>query len=154
MVRPGYVLYGGNPTPGWANEMKPVVTLQTPVLQTRQVPAGTAVGYNATYVTNAPRRLATLAIGYAEGYQRSLSNRGRVLIAGQEARIVGRVSMDLTIVDVTAIAEQNCRIGSLATLIGSDLSIDRVGATADTIGYEILARLGNRIERRYLGGSI
>ena len=83
-----------------------------------------------------------------------LSNKGLVFFDGVPAPIVGRVSMDLTIVDVTAIPEQDCRIGSLATLIGSDLPIDRIGAAADTSGYEILARLGKRMERRYLGGPI
>ncbi|GAB5470274.1 MAG: alanine racemase [Rhodospirillales bacterium] len=147
LVRPGFALYGGNPTPGRANPMRSVVRLEAPVLQVRQVGPGTAVGYNATYITNRPMRLATLAIGYADGYDRSLSNRGRVTFAGLSAPIVGRISMDLTTVDVTAIAESACRPGSLATLIGEDPSLDEVAAQADTIGYEILARMSPRLQR-------
>ncbi len=151
MVRPGFALYGGNPIPGRPNPMRPVATVEAPVLQIRQVPAGTPVGYNATFVTKMPSRLATLAIGYADGYDRSLSNRGRVVIAGLSAPIVGRVSMDLTIVDVGHIPEHLCKPGVMATVLGSEPCLEEVAATADTIGYEILARLGQRLHRRHLG---
>ncbi len=151
MVRPGYALYGGNPMPGSPNPMRPVATVEAPVLQIRDVPTGTPVGYNATFVTKKPSRLATLAIGYADGYDRSLSNRGRVVIAGLSAPIVGRISMDLTIVDVGHIPDQLCRPGTMATVLGSDPCLEEVAATADTIGYEILARLGQRLHRRHLG---
>lgn len=152
LVRPGFALYGGNPCPGDTNPMKRVVTVQAPILQIRRVPKGATVGYNALHVTQRPTRLATLAIGYADGYDRSLSNRGRVSIAGRSANIVGRISMDLTIVDVGAIPEPLCQIGGLATLIGDDPSLEEVARTADTIGYEVLARMGARLHRRYLDG--
>ncbi|MEQ8653136.1 MAG: alanine racemase [Kiloniellales bacterium] len=152
LVRPGYALYGGNPCPGQANIMQRVITLEAPILQIRRVPKGATVGYNALYVTKQPTRLATLAIGYAEGYDRKLSNRGRVSIAGRSANVVGRISMDLTIVDVGAIPQSLCQVGSLATLIGDDPSLEEVATAAGTIGYELLARLGNRLDRRYLGG--
>ncbi len=152
LVRTGYALYGGNPLPGQANIMRRVITLEAPIVQIRRVPKGATVGYNAIYVTKEPTRLATLAIGYAEGYDRSLSNRGRVSIAGWSANVVGRVSMDLTIVDVGKVPDSLCRVGDLATLIGDDPSLDEVATAAGTIGYELLARLGNRLDRRYLGG--
>ncbi len=153
LVRPGYALYGGNPLPGRPNIMRRVVTLEAPIVQTRRVPEGTTVGYNATHVTKRPMRLATLAIGYADGYDRSLSNRGRVVIAGRSAAIVGRVSMDLTIVDVSAIPETACAAGSLATLIGEEPSLEEVAAASDSIGYETLGRLGQRLQRRYVCGQ-
>ncbi len=152
MVRSGFALYGGNPSPGQPNIMQQVVTLQAPIVQIRRVPEGATIGYNGTYVTKEATRLATLAIGYAEGYDRSLSNRGRVVIAARSAAIVGRISMDLTIVDVGEIPEALCQVGSLATLIGQDPSLEEVAETAGTIGYEVLGRLGNRLDRRYLGG--
>ncbi len=152
VVRPGYAIYGGNPTPGESNPMRRVATLEAPILQVRRVPADTTIGYNATYVTKEPKRLATLAIGYADGYDRGLSNRGRVVIAGRSAAIIGRISMDLTVVDVSDIPEELCRVGSLATLIGEEPDLDEVAGMAETIGYEVLARLGNRLQRRYLGG--
>lgn len=151
MVRPGFALYGGNPRPGQPNTMRTVAFLEAPILQVRTVEAGTPVGYNATFVTKRRTRLATLAIGYADGYDRSLSNRGRVAIQGQSAAIVGRVSMDLTVVDVSHLSESDCRPGTLATLLGDDPSLEEVAARADTIGYEILARLGGRLQRRYEG---
>lgn len=153
VVRPGYAVYGGNPTPGETNPMRRVATLEAPVLQIRQVPADTTIGYNATYVTKEPKRLATLAIGYADGYDRGLSNRGRVVIAGRSAAIVGRISMDLTVVDVSDIPDALCQVGSLATLIGAEPDLDEVAGVAETIGYEVLARLGSRLQRRYLGGK-
>ncbi len=152
LVRPGYALYGGNPTPGQPNPMRQVITLEAPVVQIRQVPAGATVGYNATHITKQATRLATLAIGYAEGYDRSLSNVGRVSIAGRSAKVVGRVSMDLTIVDLKEVPEELCQVGSLATLIGEDPSLDEVASAAGSIGYELLARLGGRLDRRYIGG--
>ncbi|MEO1190781.1 MAG: alanine racemase [Pseudomonadota bacterium] len=152
MARPGFALYGGNPTPEDPHPLRPVVTLQAPVLQVREVPAGTAVGYNATHVTNATARLATLAIGYADGYDRSLSNRGRVTFDGKAASVVGRISMDLTTVDVTHLDPALCQPGSMATLIGADPTLAEVAAAADTIGYEILARMSPRLQRVHLEG--
>jgi len=151
LVRPGYALYGGNPWPESPNVMEPVAFLEAPIIQVRQVPAGIPVGYNATHVTSGPTRLATLAIGYADGYDRGLSNRGRVVIAGQSAPIVGRISMDLTVVDVGQLDPESCAPGAMAVLLGVEPGLDEMAAAADTIGYEILARLGQRLDRRYVG---
>jgi alanine racemase len=107
------------------------------------------VGYGGTYTVERPSRLATLGIGYADGYLRSLGNRGRVLLGGQSAPIVGRISMDLTVIDVTQIPEEATRPGALAELFGPGLPLDEVAATAGTINYELLTRLGQRLARSY-----
>jgi len=101
LARPGAALYGINPTPDVPNPMRPVVRLRTRVLAVRDVPPGTGVGYNATWHAARPTRIATAAIGYADGLHRSLSNSGRAFFDGKPVPLVGRVSMDLTTFDVT-----------------------------------------------------
>lgn len=161
LARPGYALYGGNPTPGASNPMRPVVTLEASVVQLREVRAGERVGYNGRWTAPGPRRLATLSLGYADGYLRSASTTdaglreglesGIALVAGRPSPIVGRISMDLTILDVTDVPD--VQRGDRATLIGGALDVDEVGRRAGTIGYEILTSLGRRYERRYLGAG-
>lgn len=161
MVRPGYALYGGNPQPGRPNPMRPVVRLEAPVIQTREVPAGAQVGYNATWTASRPSRLATLSLGYADGYPRAASatdgarameeRRGAALLDGRVCPVAGRVSMDLIVVDVTDLPPDRVRRGDSATLIGGSLDLDEVGRRAGTIGYEILTRLGRRYRRSYVG---
>lgn len=161
LARPGYALYGGNPTPGAANPMRPVVMLEASVVQLREVRAGERVGYNGRWTAPGPRRLATLSLGYADGYLRSASTTdaglrdgletGIALVAGRPCPIVGRISMDLTILDVTDV--EGVARGDRATLIGGALDVDEVGRRAGTIGYEILTGLGSRYERRYLGAE-
>ena len=151
LVRPGYALYGGNPTPyRGANPMRPVVRLDAPILQIRTVGTAETAGYNARWTAPGPRRLATLSLGYADGFPRSASNRGRAFVEGVACPIVGLVSMDLIILDVTD--APGARRGSLATLIGDGLDVDAVGRAAETIGYEILTGLGSRYVREYTGG--
>ena len=151
LVRPGYALYGGNPTPTrGANPMREVVRLEATIVQTREVAAGDTAGYCARWTAPGPRRLATLSLGYADGFPRSASNRGRALVAGVPCPIVGLVSMDLIILDVTD--APGARRGVTATLIGDDLDVDTVGRAAGTIGYEILTGLGSRYVRHYVGG--
>ena len=140
MVRSGIALYGGNPTPSAPNPMQPVITLSTPVLQLRDVPAGTPVGYAATFETNRPSRLATIEAGYADGILRAQSGRGTAIIHQQEVPMVGRISMDLIVLDVTDIAAP-LAVGDEVALINPQLPIDTIAARAQTISYEVLTSL-------------
>ncbi|MCJ2040237.1 alanine racemase [Methylobacterium sp. J-059] len=150
LLRPGYALFGGNPTPTrHANPMRPVVRLEATILQIRHVAAGAQAGYNGRWTAPAPRRLATLSLGYADGYPRAASGHGHALVAGIPCPILGLVSMDLIILDVTEAAD--ARRGTVATLIGDGLDVDTVGRAAGTIGYEILTGLGSRYVRTYIG---
>ena len=152
--RPGYALYGGNPTPAAdINPMFPVVRLQAPVLQVREIRKPRTVGYGATAGTGPPALIATLAAGYADGYLRAMGNRGAVFFDGCACPITGRVSMDLLTVDVTeaARAGRDIHPGALFDLIDARHTVDDVAAHAGTIGYEILTSLGSRYRRRYLG---
>lgn len=155
LVRPGIALYGGAPLTGVANPMKHVVTLEARILQVRELPAGASIGYGATYVTSRPTRLATLGLGYADGYMRALSSRGsdpgpNVFIAGHPAPLLGRVSMDLITADVTDVPEGVIARGAWAEVIGENVPLDAVAERAGTIGYEILTRLSRRAFRIYL----
>ena len=159
LARPGYALYGGNPTPGHPNPMRPVVRLEATIIQTREVSAGETVGYGAGWTARRPSRLATLSIGYADGFPRAAGavdaqpgDPGAALVAGRLCPFAGRVSMDLTVIDVTDVPEGVAVRGVLATLIGDALDIDEVGRRAGTIGYEILTGLGARYARHYIGG--
>lgn len=151
LVRPGISLYGGAPLPG-ANPMAAVVALAARVVQLRDVPAGQGVGYGLTFVAPTPRRLATIGVGYADGWLRSLSNRGAAWFGGVRLPIAGRVSMDSIILDVTDLPEGALHEGDLVELIGPHQSIDAVAADAGTIAYEVLTSLGRRYARHYVGG--
>jgi alanine racemase len=150
LCRAGVALYGVNPTPAHANPMRPVVTLEAPVLQVHEVAAAGSVGYGASYRTRAGARIATVPVGYADGYLRSASGRARARIAGQEVPLAGRVSMDLIGLDVSALPSEAVRPGIMVELIGGPDGVDRLAAAADTIGYEVLTRLGSRFARRYI----
>jgi alanine racemase len=157
LTRPGYALYGGNPTPGQPNPMKPVVGLEATIIQTREVEAGTQVGYNGRWTAKGKRKLATICLGYADGYPRNgswtdTSTGGSVLIDGVSCPFVGSVSMDLIIIDVTDAPADAAKRGASVTLIGGPLDLETVGGGAKTIGYEILTSLGRRYQRRYIGG--
>ncbi len=150
LARPGAALYGLNPTPGRPNPMLPVVTLDAPILQLREIRAGTPVGYGATWVAQRDSRIATVAEGYADGYLRSLSGFGWAMLAGTRVPLVGRVSMDLLTFDVTD-APEPCP-GDRLTLLGEGVSPDALGLAAGTIGYEMLTGLGQRYDRRWVAG--
>ncbi|MBD3845091.1 alanine racemase [Bosea sp. SSUT16] len=157
LTRPGYALYGGNPTPGRPNPMQPVIGLEATIIQTREVEDGTQVGYNGRWTAKGKRKLATICLGYADGYPRNGSwtdtiTGGSALVAGVACPFVGSVSMDLIIIDVTDAPAGAAQRGASVTLIGGPLDLESVGAGAKTIGYEILTSLGRRYERRYLGG--
>jgi alanine racemase len=153
IVRPGAAVYGVNPQPGHPNPMGQVVRLKGRIIQTRTIDAGDSVGYGATYRRDRAGRIATVAVGYADGWLRSLSNRGSATIAGQHVPIVGRISMDLITLDITALEPRLTPPGTLVELIGDGHGVDAVAAEAGTIGYEILTALGRRYARVYAGGA-
>ena len=150
-VRPGIALYGGNPLKDGPNPMHPVVELASPLLQVRTIDSGESVGYGATYIASGPRRLGVVAIGYADGLIRALGNRGHGVIAGVRCPIVGRVSMDLATLDVSAVPAASLASGTPVEFIGPHQSVDDLARAAGTLSYEILTRLGPRVELRYVG---
>ncbi len=148
LARPGAALWGINPTPGQPNPMRPVVRLRARVLALREIGPGETVGYNATFAATRPTRIATAAIGYADGWRRVLSNRGAAVFDGVRLALVGRVSMDLTTFDATD--HPGIVPGAWLDLIGPDLDVDAVAAMSGTTGYEVLTALGPRVRRVYL----
>ena len=149
LARPGAALYGVGPHAGGPNPMRPVVSLRARILQVRTVAPPKTVGYGATYAVAQPSRIATVAVGYADGYLRSLSNRGRATLGAFEVPLVGRVSMDLITVDVSAVPAAIACPGAFVELIGAVQTVDAVAERAGTIGYEILTALGSRYARVY-----
>ncbi len=155
--RPGYALYGGNPTPGRPNPMRPVVTLTAAIQQIRSIEAGMSCGYNAQWTARRPTRLATLLIGYADGLPRGAGATdarpgAEVAVAGRRAPLVGRVSMDLTIVDVTDLPEDAVRVGDPVEFFGPSVDLDEFATRSGTIGYHLLTSLGPRHQRNYVRG--
>jgi alanine racemase len=148
LARPGAALFGVNPTPDRRSPMRSVVRLMVRVLAVRDVPAGATVGYNATWTAVRPSRIATAALGYADGFHRSLSGRGSACFDGTPLPLVGRVSMDLTTFDVTE--HPAVQPGSWLEVLGPHLTPDDVAAAAGTNGYEVLTSLGRRFHRVYL----
>jgi alanine racemase len=151
MVRPGIAIYGIDPS-GRAHldrHLRPALRWTAPLIGIRSVPEGTCVGYGQTWISPRPARLGLVPIGYADGYPRSLSNCGSMMVHGQAARIAGRVSMDLTVIDLTQIP--HATIGDEVTVIDSDplspASVYRLAELAETIPYEILCRIGRRVRR-------
>lgn len=158
LARPGAGLYGINPTPGRPNPMHNVVELTGRILQLRSVARGETVGYGATWTAKHNSRIAVAALGYADGLLRAASGTdqhpgGAAMIAGKRCPIVGRISMDLICIDVTELSNGAVHRGDDAAVIGADLTVDDVAATAGTIGYEILTRLGPRCHLIYRDGS-
>jgi alanine racemase len=150
LVRPGYAVYGGNPLPGRPSPMRQVVAMKARIVQVRDVDRGESVGYGATHCPTGPARIATVPIGYADGYRRSLGGRGRAYVEGRAVPVVGRVSMDLLTLDVSSLPARLVRPGTVVELIGSNATLDAVADAAGTIGYEILTGLGARVPRRYV----
>ncbi|HWI26690.1 MAG TPA: alanine racemase [Stellaceae bacterium] len=150
-VRPGAALYGVNPLPGRPNPMAQVVRLKGRILQVRDIDTGMTVGYGATHRMERPGRIATVAVGYADGWLRSGSHRGSAGIAGRRVPVVGRISMDLLTLDVTGIDPALARPGNFVDLMDDTYGVDEVAAAAGTIGYEILTALGQRYHRIYRG---
>lgn len=148
-VRPGAALYGVNPCPGAANPMRPVVRLAAKIIQVRKIDRGDSVGYGAAHIMDGPGLLATAAIGYADGWPRSLSHRGCGWLAGRRVPLLGRLSMDLATFDVSAVPPEKLYPGNEIELLGQRYGVDDAAADAGTIGYEILTALGRRYHRVY-----
>jgi alanine racemase len=156
LARPGLLLYGYNPGPRSATlPVRPALTLKSRIVDVRQVAAGASVGYGRTWRPETAATVATLGLGYADGLPRSAGNRGHVLVHGRRAPIVGRINMDLTTIDISAIPE--AAIDDIAVVIGraqgDGAGADALAAAAGTIPWEILARLGGRIPRLHLEGG-
>ncbi|HSG47785.1 MAG TPA: alanine racemase C-terminal domain-containing protein, partial [Longimicrobiales bacterium] len=148
MARPGIFLYGGScgadlPSP------EPVASLRARVIRVQDVSPGSTAGYGRTYTAQGPERWATLALGYGDGYRRSASNRGHVLIRGTRVPLVGRVSMDMTVANITGLS--GVVPGDVATFLGSDgdeeIRLDEVAAWMGTIPYEVLTGFTPRLPR-------
>jgi len=161
LVRPGISLYGyylpfvtaaGEHSEAQALPVKPALAWKTRIIDLRDVEPGQGVGYNRAFVATAPARIATLAVGYGDGLGRSLSNRGRVLVRGEFASIVGNISMDVTTVDVTNIS--GAQIGDEAVLIGGQgarkITASDLAEAMQTIAYEVLCNISKRVPRRYV----
>lgn len=151
LVRPGAALYGVNPQPGRPNPMRQTVRLKARILQVREVDRGQSVGYGAAHVMDAPGRLATVPVGYADGWFRSLSHHGTGLLGGKRVPLLGRVSMDLVVFDVSDVDPAIARPGGFIELLNDDHDVDAVAGEAGTIGYEVLTALGRRYHRAYRG---
>jgi len=149
LARPGAALYGVNPTPDEPNPMTQVIRLQGKILQVRDVEAPQSVGYGATHRVENKGRIATVGVGYADGYLRSLSSKGVGFIGDMPVPLVGRVSMDLITFDVSDVPDELAQPGALIDLIGPNNPVDDVAKAAGTIGYEILTSLGSRYHRIY-----
>lgn len=150
LVRPGLGLYGIDPMGETGKFLRPVVSLEACVIQQRLVKEGVRVGYGGTFITKRPSRLATIAVGYADGWHRCLGDKGAAYFSGVRLPIVGRISMDSMTIDVTDLSENLLKRGDYVELIGKHQSIDEVARDAGTIPYEILTSLGRRYERRYI----
>lgn len=143
LVRAGIALYGGAPQ-GEPNPMRPVAALEARITQLRTIPAGAGVGYGLTHRCDRSTQIATIPIGYADGWPRHLGNAGSVFIAGIRVPIVGRVSMDSITLDVTDVPDIFLYPGAPVELLGPHQTVDQVAADAGTISYEILTQLGQR----------
>jgi len=152
-VRAGAAIYGINPQPNHPNPMTQVIGLYGRILQVRDVDTPQTVGYGATYCASGVGRIATVAVGYADGYLRTLGDRGICFVGDRQVPVIGRISMDLITIDVTEISPQQIKPNTLVELIGPHHSIDALAAEAGTIGYEILTRLGHRYHRSYIAKS-
>ncbi|MEK8093428.1 alanine racemase [Methylocystis sp. IM3] len=156
LVRPGYALYGGNPTPGAANPMRRVASLIARILSVRELAAGETVGYDGVFMAQRPTRVATIGAGYADGLPVSATAApgkaaGEAVVGGRRCPFVGRVSMDYIVLDVTDAPAQAAHRGAWVELLGDTIDVDELASRARTIGYEALTRLGRRYARRYVG---
>ncbi len=152
MIRPGVALYGVSPFDAPDPRIRAVATLTAPVVQVRDVKAGETAGYGATKRFDAATRLATVALGYGDGFPRAGGNRASAWLGGGRCAVAGRVSTDLIILDVSK-APQPVEIGDRAEFFGPRLPIEAAAAACGTLGYELLTGLGGRVVRRYLSGG-
>jgi alanine racemase len=155
MVRPGIALFGVSPQPGLSTELRPVMRVRSELVAVREIAAGTAVGYGSTWRAARKTKIATLPMGYADGLSRALSNQGHVLVRGRRAPIVGVVSMDMTMIDVTDIegvrlGDEVVILGSQKGLLGQDsIGSEEIAGQLDTIPWEVLTSVSRRVPRFY-----
>lgn len=149
MVRPGFALYGGNPTPCSNNPMRSVVDLSVRILQIRLCKKGESIGYGAGHIFEKDTPTATVALGYADGFLRSGSSKATLYFNGQPCPVIGRVSMDLVTVDLSDVKGAPPKQGDALEILGQNQSVDDLAEAAGTIGYEILTSLGKRYHRNY-----
>lgn len=153
LVRPGILFYGVYPKKDFSREfeLKPVMNLKTRIVHLKDAPAGRSISYGRTYITQSPTKIATIPIGYADGYGRILSNKAEALVKGKFVRVVGMVTMDQTLLDVGDI--EDVKVGDEVVLIGrqgmSEIKIERIAKLAGTIPYEILSAITDRVPRIY-----
>lgn len=156
LVRPGYALYGGNPTPAAVNPMRAVARLSARIIALRDLATGETVGYDGVWTAPRPSRVATIGVGYADGLPVSATAApgkpaGEALVGGVLCPFVGRVSMDYIVLDVTDAPARAAGRGQWVELLGETIDVEELAGRARTIGYEVLTRLGRRYARRYLG---
>ncbi|MCJ7663447.1 MAG: alanine racemase [Desulfobacterales bacterium] len=155
LVRPGIMLYGSYPSPSLKDKvsLRQVMSWKSRIADLKKLPAGYPISYGRTFITQRPSLIAAIPVGYADGYHRLFSNRGQVLIKGMRAPVVGRVCMDWTMVDVTAIT--GVEVGDEVVLMGSqsghEITPEEMGGWIGTISYEILCSVGKRVSRIYKG---
>jgi alanine racemase len=154
-VRVGVALFGAEALDEGGSRLEPVMSWRTEIMRLKDLPPGHGVGYGITFRTTRPSRIATLPVGYADGYSRLLSNRGEVIIRGRRAPVVGRVSMDLLTVDVTDIpgATLGDEVVLLGTQHGETITPEEIAAKIGTISYEVLCSVGARVPRVYRAGD-
>jgi len=156
MVRPGLMLYGLYPAKGLKKlvTLKPVLRWSTRIIQVKCVPAGTGLSYGHTFITRRPSQIATLPVGYADGFSRALSNQGEVIVKGRLCPVVGRVCMDMCLVDVTAV--KDVAVGDEVILIGRqgkvEITAETLAERLNTISYEVVSVIGSRVPRIFQGG--
>ena len=150
LVRPGAALYGVAPTIGRPNPMKPVVRIQAPLIQFREISAGEAVGYNQTWRAKRPCRIATVSVGYADGYLRSASNRAVLHLGDAVLPVVGRVSMDTVTVDATDVPIDRLVPGTPVDVLDESQDVNSLAQQSGTNAYEVLTSLGARYRRQYV----
>ncbi len=151
MVRPGIMLYGYSPSPLLTSSLnlRPVMNLKSRIVHIKRVPKDTGISYGRTFITKHDTLVATILVGYADGFSRSLSNTGEVLVKSRRAPVIGRVFMDMTMIDVTDIPEVNS--GDEVVIIGGEgvnrITADQIAMWRETISYEVLCDVGERVER-------
>jgi alanine racemase len=153
IVRAGIILYGISPLPDFQKIMRPVLTWKTRIGLVREMPKGSSISYGRTFIAPSSMRIATLTAGYADGYPRHLSNRdAAVLVRGQRCSLLGRVTMDLIMIDVSGIGD--VRVGDEVVLMGrqgnEEIPCAELAGRAETITWEIITRIGSRVRRVYL----
>jgi alanine racemase len=146
-ARVGIMLFGGEALDTGKSKLEPVLRWRTEIMRLKDLPAGHGIGYGTTFHTKRPSRIATLPVGYADGYDRRLSNNADVLVRGQRAPVVGRVSMDLVTIDVTDIPD--ARLGDQVVLLGGEITAEELAERTGTIAYEVFCRISRRVPRVY-----